>query len=93
MRGPAARPIVIAAGGTGGHFFPAEALAAELIRRGHRILLMTDARSATAVANNSFCAAPESRAAACSVPLARSLRSPSVSSRPARVSRDWMSPW
>jgi UDP-N-acetylglucosamine--N-acetylmuramyl-(pentapeptide) pyrophosphoryl-undecaprenol N-acetylglucosamine transferase len=40
------RPIVIAAGGTGGHFFPAEALAAELLRRGHRIVLMTDARSA-----------------------------------------------
>jgi UDP-N-acetylglucosamine--N-acetylmuramyl-(pentapeptide) pyrophosphoryl-undecaprenol N-acetylglucosamine transferase len=39
------RPIVIAAGGTGGHFFPAEALAAELLRRGHRIVLMTDARS------------------------------------------------
>ena len=37
--------IVIAAGGTGGHFFPAEALAAELIRRGHRVTLMTDARS------------------------------------------------
>ncbi len=37
--------IVIAAGGTGGHFFPAEALAAELGRRGHRITLMTDARS------------------------------------------------
>ena len=39
------RPIVIAAGGTGGHFFPAEALAAELLRRGQRIALMTDARS------------------------------------------------
>jgi UDP-N-acetylglucosamine:LPS N-acetylglucosamine transferase len=37
--------IVIAAGGTGGHFFPAEALAAELLARGHRIVLMTDARS------------------------------------------------
>lgn len=37
--------FVIAAGGTGGHFFPAEALAAELLRRGHRIALMTDARS------------------------------------------------
>jgi UDP-N-acetylglucosamine--N-acetylmuramyl-(pentapeptide) pyrophosphoryl-undecaprenol N-acetylglucosamine transferase len=36
---------VIAAGGTGGHFFPAEALAAELIARGHRIVLMTDSRS------------------------------------------------
>lgn len=41
----AARPVVIAAGGTGGHFFPAEALAAELMRRGHKIVLMTDARS------------------------------------------------
>jgi UDP-N-acetylglucosamine--N-acetylmuramyl-(pentapeptide) pyrophosphoryl-undecaprenol N-acetylglucosamine transferase len=37
--------IVIAAGGTGGHFFPAEALAAELLARGRRIALMTDARS------------------------------------------------
>lgn len=39
------KPVVIAAGGTGGHFFPAEALAAELIARGHRVALMTDARS------------------------------------------------
>ena len=39
------RPIVMAAGGTGGHFFPAEALAAELIARGHVVALMTDARS------------------------------------------------
>ena len=39
------RPVVIAAGGTGGHFFPAEALAAELLRRGRPIALMTDARS------------------------------------------------
>ncbi len=46
MRGPAVRPIVIAAGGTGGHLFPAEALAAELIARGERIALMTDSRSA-----------------------------------------------
>jgi UDP-N-acetylglucosamine--N-acetylmuramyl-(pentapeptide) pyrophosphoryl-undecaprenol N-acetylglucosamine transferase len=38
-------PIVIAAGGTGGHFFPAEALATELITRGRRVALMTDARS------------------------------------------------
>ncbi len=39
------RPIVIAAGGTGGHFFPAEALASALIARGHRIALMTDRRT------------------------------------------------
>ena len=45
MRGPAVRAVVIAAGGTGGHLFPAEALAAALIARGHRIVLMTDARS------------------------------------------------
>lgn len=38
-------PIVIAAGGTGGHLFPAEALAAELLARGRPIVLMTDARS------------------------------------------------
>ena len=45
MRGQPVRPVVIAAGGTGGHFFPAEALAAELLSRGHRVALMTDARS------------------------------------------------
>src|SRR5271156_1362882 len=45
MRGPMVEPIVIAAGGTGGHFFPAEALTAELVARGHRVVLMTDARS------------------------------------------------
>jgi UDP-N-acetylglucosamine--N-acetylmuramyl-(pentapeptide) pyrophosphoryl-undecaprenol N-acetylglucosamine transferase len=46
MRGAAVYPIVIAAGGTGGHFFPAEALAAEFAARGRRVALMTDARSA-----------------------------------------------
>jgi UDP-N-acetylglucosamine--N-acetylmuramyl-(pentapeptide) pyrophosphoryl-undecaprenol N-acetylglucosamine transferase len=45
MRAPAVHPIVIAAGGTGGHFFPAEALATELIARGQRVTLMTDVRS------------------------------------------------
>ena len=45
MRGPAVLPVVIAAGGTGGHFFPAEALASELLARGRRVALMTDARS------------------------------------------------
>ncbi|OUJ12527.1 undecaprenyldiphospho-muramoylpentapeptide beta-N-acetylglucosaminyltransferase [Acetobacter okinawensis] len=39
------RTIVIAAGGTGGHFFPAEALAEALVARGHHIVLMTDARA------------------------------------------------
>ncbi|NPD65998.1 undecaprenyldiphospho-muramoylpentapeptide beta-N-acetylglucosaminyltransferase [Lichenicola cladoniae] len=38
-------PIVIAAGGTGGHFFPAEALATELAARGHALVLMTDGRA------------------------------------------------
>ena len=38
------RPIVLAAGGTGGHMFPAEALAAELRTRGHGLVLFTDAR-------------------------------------------------
>lgn len=37
--------IVLAAGGTGGHVFPAEALAGELARRGHRLALVTDSRS------------------------------------------------
>jgi len=50
MRGPAAAPVVLAAGGTGGHLFPAEALARELARRGRRIALMTDARSAARAA-------------------------------------------
>jgi UDP-N-acetylglucosamine--N-acetylmuramyl-(pentapeptide) pyrophosphoryl-undecaprenol N-acetylglucosamine transferase len=36
--------IVLAAGGTGGHLFPAQALAAELTKRGRRIVVMTDAR-------------------------------------------------
>ncbi len=37
-------PIVIAAGGTGGHLFPGQALAQELRRRGRRIALITDER-------------------------------------------------
>lgn len=36
--------IVLAAGGTGGHLFPAMALAQELKRRGHVVHLMTDER-------------------------------------------------
>jgi UDP-N-acetylglucosamine--N-acetylmuramyl-(pentapeptide) pyrophosphoryl-undecaprenol N-acetylglucosamine transferase len=42
---PADKPtIVLAAGGTGGHLFPAQALAEELVRRGYAIHLMTDER-------------------------------------------------
>jgi UDP-N-acetylglucosamine--N-acetylmuramyl-(pentapeptide) pyrophosphoryl-undecaprenol N-acetylglucosamine transferase len=36
--------IVLASGGTGGHIFPAEALAEELYKRGHKAILITDAR-------------------------------------------------
>jgi len=36
--------IVLSAGGTGGHLFPAQALATELLRRGRRIVVMTDTR-------------------------------------------------
>ena len=37
--------ILLAAGGTGGHLFPAEALGAELMRRGLRVRLVTDDRA------------------------------------------------
>ena len=38
--------ILLAAGGTGGHVFPAEALANELTRRGHSLAFVTDRRGA-----------------------------------------------
>lgn len=38
------RTIVLTAGGTGGHLFPAQALAGELRARGRSIIVMTDAR-------------------------------------------------
>ena len=38
--------VVIAAGGSGGHMFPAQALAQEMMARGWRVKLSTDARGA-----------------------------------------------
>ena len=40
------RRIVLAAGGTGGHIFPAQSLAGELTARGHRPVVVTDRRGA-----------------------------------------------
>jgi UDP-N-acetylglucosamine--N-acetylmuramyl-(pentapeptide) pyrophosphoryl-undecaprenol N-acetylglucosamine transferase len=37
--------IILTAGGTGGHIFPAHALAGELMRRGYEVDLITDSRS------------------------------------------------
>ncbi len=45
--------VMLAAGGTGGHIFPAQALASALLARGHRVVLATDRRGAA------FTALPE----------------------------------
>jgi UDP-N-acetylglucosamine:LPS N-acetylglucosamine transferase len=37
-------PIILTAGGTGGHVFPADALADALLARGHRLAFVTDSR-------------------------------------------------
>jgi len=42
----ATAPVLLAAGGTGGHLFPAEALASALDRRGTKVHLATDHRAA-----------------------------------------------
>jgi UDP-N-acetylglucosamine--N-acetylmuramyl-(pentapeptide) pyrophosphoryl-undecaprenol N-acetylglucosamine transferase len=39
-----AKTFILSAGGSGGHLYPAQALAAELSRRGAKIVVMTDAR-------------------------------------------------
>ena len=39
-----ARRIALAAGGTGGHVFPALSLAKTLTARGHQVLVLTDKR-------------------------------------------------
>jgi UDP-N-acetylglucosamine--N-acetylmuramyl-(pentapeptide) pyrophosphoryl-undecaprenol N-acetylglucosamine transferase len=41
----AAAPVLLAAGGTGGHLFPAEALASALLQRGVKVHLATDHRA------------------------------------------------
>jgi len=39
--------VVLSTGGSGGHLFPAQALAVELARRGKKVVVMTDARGTT----------------------------------------------
>ena len=44
MTGAGPKRVILAAGGTGGHMFPAQALARELIARGLSVALITDRR-------------------------------------------------
>jgi UDP-N-acetylglucosamine--N-acetylmuramyl-(pentapeptide) pyrophosphoryl-undecaprenol N-acetylglucosamine transferase len=46
MLAPGRAPVLVAAGGTGGHLFPAEALAAALTAHGIAVHLVTDRRAA-----------------------------------------------
>ena len=43
--------LLIAAGGTGGHMFPAQALAEAMVAKGWRVKLSTDARGARYAGN------------------------------------------
>ena len=45
MRPAVSHLVALAAGGTGGHMFPAEALARELLDRGLSVALVTDRRT------------------------------------------------
>ena len=44
MKDSAKKTVVLTAGGTGGHIYPAEALAGELLRRNYQVVLFTDER-------------------------------------------------
>ncbi len=46
------KKIIVAGGGTGGHFFPAVALAEELVKRGYELHLVTDDRCAKYLSDN-----------------------------------------
>ncbi len=46
------RPIMIVAGGTGGHMFPGAALARTLCLRGYRVVFVSDARGAAVSRKN-----------------------------------------
>ncbi|MCA8868776.1 MAG: UDP-N-acetylglucosamine--N-acetylmuramyl-(pentapeptide) pyrophosphoryl-undecaprenol N-acetylglucosamine transferase [Rhodobacteraceae bacterium] len=46
MQGGQQKHLIIAAGGTGGHMFPAQSLAEEMLALGWRVTLSTDARGA-----------------------------------------------
>jgi len=52
---PEQRPILLSAGGTGGHLFPAEALAQELVSRGRRVVIITDKRGMRSKASAKAC--------------------------------------
>lgn len=44
MKDNKSKLVILTAGGTGGHIYPADALASELIKRGYQVVLFTDER-------------------------------------------------